>query len=227
MTDTDNYLVWSHPPFIINSHAKSWFHPILKPGIRFGSKKNQWRFRIPPTNQGDHQTTRVVFFFLQSFHPALTFIPGWKKAHWGDDPRCSQGPWLSPMFQISQISWFQELLIVPDSSRIPGLNIQYCSRYPDFIAYPLLVPAEFERSPNFLPRRAELSDVPTSFPSNHSKCQSCRECSNSKFVVRWFRNQCEDLSSQVPQINSGLSPWLVCEHPKQNWKGKTQTACCT
>ena len=176
---------------------------------------------------GRSPNNSCCFFFLQSFHPALTFIPGWKKAHWGDDPRCSQGPWLSPMFQISQISWFQELLIVPDSSRIPGLNIQYCSRYPDFIAYPLLVPAEFERSPNFLPRQAELSDVPTSFPSNHSKCQSCRECSNSKFVVRWFRNQCEDRSSQVPQINSGLSPWLVCEHPKQNWKGKTQTACCT
>ena len=74
-------------------------------------------------------------FFLQSFHPALTFIPGWKK-----NPLRGRSQVLTRAMAIAMFAIVPDILIsrIAHCSRIPvGLNIQYCSRsYPDFIAYP-------------------------------------------------------------------------------------------
>ena len=83
------------------------------------------------TKSGISPNNSCCFFFLQSFHPALTFHPRVEKS-----PLRGRSQVLTRAMAIANVP---DILIsrIAHCSRIPGLNIQYCSRsYPDFIAYP-------------------------------------------------------------------------------------------
>ena len=136
---------------------------------------------------------------------------------------------MAPLFQISWISR------IAHCSRVPGLNIQYCSRYPDFIrlihclslltlrGLPIFGPARLSSRTSLhlsppTTRNANPAEraATQNFWCDDSGINGCQVMTVSHDKNDTFFGFTEICDISFPEINSGLSPWLVCEHPKQN-----------